>query len=473
MNSIQPNKTLGLVITDGVGYRNFLWSDFPKAVSSSFEKIILFSGLPVSSFDPLDSSKFKVIELPIYQETKRQWFWRKLREIAHLRMFPDNDGIKDNLAMNYRNGWRPNDILIKIIYAWTRISPSEKTVLRFEKYRNRSLSTSTTLKKIEDLLDRHPVDVLFFTHQRPPFIALLTLAASKRHIPTATFIFSWDNLASKGRMASTFDHYLTWSQLMKRDLLHFYKKVQDDQVHVVGTPQFEPYVMDAFKRDRDWLLERLHLDGDKKTICYSCADKSIGVNDPMVIAVIAHAIEHKKIEGAQLLVRTSPAEGPERFQQVKERYPDIKWNIPQWKLTRENHPEPWSQRIPEKEAIAELRAVLEHTDLNINMCSTMSLDFMIFEKPVINTVFGTTENGLYNDQRFLKYEHYKDVVDSGAVTIAKNAQELIDQINFSLENPGARLPQQKGLLKLQISKPLLGTSIGISKTLTSLVAHES
>jgi hypothetical protein len=40
------------------------------------------------------------------------------------------------------------------------------------------------------------------------------------------------------------------------------------------------------------------------------------------------------------------------------------------------------------------------SDLNINMLSTMSLDFIQFDKPVINTVFGSATNGLYDDQRF-------------------------------------------------------------------------
>jgi hypothetical protein len=88
----------------------------------------------------------------------------------------------------------------------------------------------------------------------------------------------------------------------------------------------------------------------------------------------------------------------------------------------------------------------------------MSLDYMIFDKPVINTVFGNKTNGLYNDQRFLNYTHYKTVVESGAVTIAMNANELINAINISLENPTQKLKEQRELLKLQIGKPLEGTS---------------
>jgi hypothetical protein len=39
---------------------------------------------------------------------------------------------------------------------------------------------------------------------------------------------------------------------------------------------------------------------------------------------------------------------------------------------RDNHAEAWSQRIPSTEDIKDLRALL-HIDLNVNMCSTMSL----------------------------------------------------------------------------------------------------
>lgn len=109
-----------------------------------------------------------------------------------------------------------------------------------------------------------------------------------------------------------------------------------------------------------------------------------------------------------------------------------------------------------------------HSDLNINMCSTMSLDFMLFDKPVVNPVFGNEQNGLYNDQRFLKYAHYEKVVQSGAVAIVKNEQELLREINFSLLNPEARLKEQKKLLKLQIGKSLEGTSRRIAATLKEL-----
>ena len=186
----------------------------------------------------------------------------------------------------------------------------------------------------------------------------------------------------------------------------------------------------------------------------------------MYIETIAKAIINNSFfNEITLFVRTSPAEEPTRFQQLAIDYPFIKWNYPKWILSRENHQEAWSQRVPTFEDVVDLRAVLSYCDVSINMCSTMSLDFMLFNKPVINPVFGNLQNGLYNDQRFLKYAHYKKVAESGAVYIAKNEKELIVSINDALSFPLNNLKKQKALLKLQISMPLENTSQRIAETL--------
>ena len=92
------------------------------------------------------------------------------------------------------------------------------------------------------------------------------------------------------------------------------------------------------------------------------------------------------------------------------------------------------------------------------MLSTMSLDFMIFDKPVINTAFGNTKNGLYNDQRFLNYDHYRYVIDSEAVTIAKNEIELHQQLGEAINKPEKRQGYRKEILNFEIGAPILGTS---------------
>jgi len=462
-------KKLGIVITDGVGFRNFVMSNFPIEASERFDEIIIYSGLPKSAYGAVSLPKVIIKELAVFEEGKLTWFFRKWKELAHLQRHASFYGMKDNLVSGYPKNNTPRALLVKFLYGLTRFIHSDKSIIFAEKLQFWTFSNHPITKEYRTLLQEDQPNHVFFTHQRPPFLAPFLVVAKKLKIPTGTFIFSWDNLASKGRMVGTFNYFLVWSDLMKKELLYFYPKVKNEVVIVVGTPQFEPYVMPKYETTREDFLKKFKLDAAKKTICYSCADVSIGKNDSKVIATIANAIRNELIKGnVQLLVRTSPAEDDARFRTIKETFPEIKWNVPKWLLTRENHAESWSQRIPSEEDIKDLRAVLTFVDLNVNMCSTMSLDFMLFNKPVINTVFGNESNGLYNDQRFLHYDHYKKVVDSGAVVIAKNENELVQAINEVLENPEERATQRNAMIALQIGKPLEGTSKRIAETLFHL-----
>ncbi|MFE3869504.1 hypothetical protein ACFX5E_15675 [Flavobacterium sp. LS2P90] len=462
-------KKLAIVITDGVGFRNFVMSDFINEVAQKFDEVIIYSGLPLSAYDTISQENCTIKELAVFLEGKWTWFFRKWKEVAHLQKNQSFYGMKDNMISGYPATNSLRSIVVKGIYFVTRFVHSYRSILFIEKLQFLSFSKNKITKSYLQLLHKDNPTHVFFTHQRPPYLAPFLYAATKLKIPVSTFIFSWDNLASKGRMLGAFDYFLVWSHLMKNELLYFYPNVKEENIKVVGTPQFEPYVMDKYKTDRQDFYTKFALEGSQKIICFSCADASIGANDPVVIRTIANAIRENKMGfPCQFLVRTSPAEGPERFAEIQKDFPEIIWNNPKWILTRDHHTESWSQRIPSEEDIRDLRSILEYVDLNINMCSTMSLDFMLFDKPVINTVFGNTENDLYNDQRFLGYDHFKKVVDSQSVTIAKNPTELIAQIKEALVNPSARSKERKTMIELQISEQLMGTSKRIAATLSQL-----
>tara|TARA_R100000935_G_scaffold16940_4_gene33464 strand:+ start:25387 stop:26802 length:1416 start_codon:yes stop_codon:yes gene_type:complete len=462
-------KILGLVITDGVGYRNFILSDFSARAVLHFKKIIIYSGLPATEFPFKDNKDIEVIELPIYVEPFKSWFWRKFKELAHLQLHKDFFGINDNLAANKSKGGSNRARAARFLYRISEKFHSENFIKKLENVQQRYLKKHVVTKQCISFLNEVSPDLIFFTHQRPPYVMPLFVAAKKLKIKTGSFIFSWDNLSSKGRMAANFENYLVWSELMKEELLYFYPSTIKEKIKVAGTPQFEPYVIPGYKTERKRFYSRFNLDPDLKTICYSCGDISTSRNDELYIETIARAIQKKEItEQVNLIVRTSPAEDPNRFFFLKKEFPLIRWNFPDWSVSRENHPEPWSQRVPSKLDIIDLRAILENADLSINMCSTMSLDFMIFDKPVINPVFGNEKNGLYDDQRFLKFGHYEKVVESGAVKIAKDKKSLIEAINFYLENPAVHQVERKELISMQIGKPLEGTSERISLLLKEI-----
>jgi hypothetical protein len=462
---LKEKKTkIALVITDGVGFRNFVLSDFLNEASKAFDEIVVFSGLPKSSFENFTLSNCIIEELEDFREKPKTWFFRKLKEIAHLQLHKNNNfGISDNLKSNYPKQNTKKGILTKFIFAWTYFFNSEYWINTYWKLQKASLIKSKVTKGYIELLKKYNPDTLFFTHQRPAYVAPITVAAESLKIKTTTFIFSWDNLASKGRMGGDFDAYFVWSDLMKKELLEFYTRLKENQIEIVGTPQFEPYVLEKYQVDKTTFIKKFDLDSNKRIICYSCADSSIGGNDDIHIrAIWNYILKHQDL---QLIVRTSPAEDGSRFQTLKKDIPQIKWNIPKWKQTRRIHAESWSQRLPTVEDVIDLKSMLSFSDVNVNMLSTMSLDFMIFNKPVVNTVFGNKENGLFDDQRFLDYVHYKYMIDSKAVVIAKNENELHQGLDEALNAPQKWHENMKNILDLEIGKPIKGTSKRIVEAL--------
>jgi len=462
-------STLGVVITDGVGYRNFVMSNFLKESALNYDSVIIYSGLPKEVYETdiqFQSLKnIEIRELAVFQESNKTWFYRKLKEVAHMTLHKEHYGINDNLQRGYPKGNSKREVLIKIIYGVASLFHSEKNICAYESLQFRSFKNHFITKSYHSFLKQDKPDQLFFTHQRPPYLAPLLYVANLLNIKTSTFIFSWDNLASKGRMLGEFDSHLVWSDLMKKELLHFYPKTKKQNILVVGTPQFEPYVIDNYAIDKKEYFKKFALDIDKKLICYSCADADIGRNDEVHIRGILSYILQNSSKKLQLLVRTSPAEDGKRFESLKNEFPEIRWNFPKWVLTRDNHVESWSQRLPSYEDVIDLKSVLSFADVNVNMLSTMSLDFMLFDKPVINTVFGSSNNGLYDDQRFLNYVHYKYVIESKAVTIAKNEKELHEQLTEALEQPDLRMQYRKRLIDLEIGASLQGTSKRIVEAL--------
>lgn len=456
-------KNLGVVITDGVGFRNFILSDFIGEAKNNFDTVVIYSCIPVGAFQKYNFD-CKIVELGEYREKFITWFFRKAKEVAHLQLHKKNNfGIQDNFNSNKTKVKNPRGYATRFIYKMTALLHSESWILWYNKCQQLTFKNDQTCKSFHNQLKGDAISMLFFTHQRPPFIAPLILQAEKLKIKTVSFIFSWDNLASKGRMAGNFDYYLVWSNLMRSDLLYFYQSVKSHQIKIVGTPQFEPYVLERYKTDKDYFYTTYNLDSTIPVILFTCNDSS-SKNDPFYLELLADYIGTNKIK-ANLIVRTSPADEPNRFLYLQEKYPFIKWNFPEWTLTRENHAEPWTQRVPEFNDIVNLKSVLQFSDVIINVLSTIILDGFLFEKPSICPVFGSDEKKLDNIEKFLSYAHLKEVEDSNAVVIVKEQSKYLDSIEEALKRPRANLREQNEFVDLEIGKPLLNTSKRIATTL--------
>ncbi|MCC6258021.1 MAG: hypothetical protein IT254_06850 [Chitinophagaceae bacterium] len=78
----------------------------------------------------------------------------------------------------------------------------------------------------------------------------------------------------------------------------------------------------------------------------------------------------------------------------------------------------------------------------------MSIDALCYLKPVIVTAFDNEEELPWHlsIKRAMEYEHFRNIIDSGAVAKTNNYQELQDAISEAITNPKARMEKMKSIL---------------------------
>jgi len=91
-------RNIGVVISDGVGYRNFVYSNFLLKATVQFEKIVIFTYLPVECYKEIKFTNVEIVECDVTPERFVSWVLRKIKEIAHLKKNSRKNGLFNGLS---------------------------------------------------------------------------------------------------------------------------------------------------------------------------------------------------------------------------------------------------------------------------------------------------------------------------------------------------------------------------------------
>lgn len=476
MEHMPKGLKIGLVAVDGVGVRNFIHGRFQQVAVAAGHALTVFSGVPEQALRSHCSlgAESRIVEMPVYRETQQIRFLRRATEHAHASWHATT-AMKENARRGRVSLKSRSDALNLLLTATARCNATGDGVERLERLHHAFALKHPLVSWYMDRLREEAPDILLFTHQRPPQMVPLALAARRLGILTSAFIFSWDNLSSKGRMPAPFDHFLVWSDLMSAELQRFYPEINPERIHITGTPQFEPYVYDEYAPDPE-VVGRLNISAEVPVIMYTCGDIATTPNDECYLSVLADAHQQGLFgEDAAIIVRPSPAESAARFDEIRAKWPALIWSPPDWIQTRIEHPEPWSQRIPNRRDITLLKYLLDRMTVNVNVASTITIDAALFDKPVVNPAFGGTVPfpHLFDDGKYFRFDHYRPIIESGAVDVARSPVELVGAVRRRLSDSGPGTTARRALVNSQIGLPLRGTSERIVTALERMAGRGS
>ncbi len=464
---------IAILVTDGPGLRNVVFGPLLGRVQDRFgahvfhgvspERLHLFRGASreagAAGWEPL--AELEERRLPVFVRKTlgyAQMFWADTGGMRYNRSAPIRGSLPARLSAHAARG------LGRLAATPRRMRVLERVLCRLAE---RFPSTRHYRARLEALRP----SLVICSNQRAPQALPAVLAARALGIPTATLVFSWDNITSKGRIAAPFDHYLVWSTLMRDELLRYYPAVPPSGVHVVGTTQFDPSLDRAQHWSRAELCARVGADAARPIIFYSGGDPTLYTAEHEYVRLLLRLIRDGAIERRpQVIVRASPAESGEQYLRVQQDFPELICAAPLWV---QDAPGDWARMIPTAGDVPLLTNLIRHADVNVNLNSTMTLECALHDRPVVNIGFDLLSPPPFGRplaEFFDLWEHYRPVLRLGAARTAGSAADLAREINAYLVDPARDRAGRAAFAALEIAAPHGAGAARVTEALAAILA---
>ena len=425
---MKKNNKIVLLFPDGVGIRNYFYSDVFKGME---KQLVLFHAFDAKTEQAVKdiTSIENSISIPKYSESLKEKFLRELICLARLKhnaKTVDNPTILTNWKSNHKGIFKT--LFYKSIELASHLFTSYERILKLEKWYQKAIRNTNFYKEVREILVANAPEKLFCSHQRGVQCAPIFAAAQDLGIETITVIYSWDNLP-KARMALQANKYLVWSDYMKQELKLYYPEIKEQQIFVTGTPQFECYHQPENVIPKEVFYERYNLDIHKKIICYSGDDVLTCPDDPKYLDDLADELIKNNLDNKyQILLRRCPVDISGRFDKIISKYPDlIKQAPPLWNFEPNSS---WTTIYPLPEDVKLLVSTAYYSDVVVNLGSTMAFDFGMFDKPCayINYDQENKVNSNWSVKWIYQLQHFKSMVDKNSVIWINNKSEIKDKV---------------------------------------------
>ncbi|MGE3854545.1 MAG: hypothetical protein AB7K09_22630 [Planctomycetota bacterium] len=460
-----------ILIPDGVGVRNFLCSGVASQLAQRGEVEVWHpfdGGSTVAElYSAARGSVSQWSPLPSASELTLPRLLRHAKVLAHLHRHSGEDFNQLSIDLIHRNRRVAVRVLNAVAEALARCNASDEGVATLHQWHEWSVRRGPEYRQARTrLIERRP-DVVFCTHQRALLAVPVMAAARELGIPAATFVYSWDNLP-KGRMAVHADHVLVWSEHMAAEMARYSPDHPAGCVHITGTPQFEPYFDRSLAEPRDQFLCRHGVDPADFVVCFSGDDTLTSPNDPLYLEALAIATAGLTVSGRRvsILFRRCPADGTQRFARVLAQHSGIAVSDPLWSKSLD-----WSTSIPTRADNALLANVVRHSDLVVNLGSTMAADFAVLGKPAIFVAWDALPNQWPSTAELYRLPHFRLVDECGPVYRATGPEHLRELVVQALSEPEQLASARETFLRKLALHPMEDASTRIAEALLRIAGR--
>jgi hypothetical protein len=436
------NPLIVLVVPRGEAVRNFLYSDTLRLLSEQARVVVLSvvtNEAILAKARPFVEEIIPIQEHPVHpaaaylrtqiENAHDRWLWSKVAQNnweLRTRRSRQQGGVKrlQWLAVASASRVLGNN---PCLHALTAIEQSLQWRLR-------------TTRKYDALFSRLKPDLVFNgSHIHGAAGELPLRVAQRMGIPTAGFIFSWDNLTSRSRVMVPYDYWLVWHEGMKKQLLNIYPRIGTRRVFVTGTPQMDFHFRPELVMPREELARRLGIDPARPFILYTTGIDRHFYQEHLHVELVIRLLKELNLPVRPQLVVRNYIKGtsPEMKALSERKIEDVVFPPMLWDMA-------WA--TPRPEDLELYCSLVQHAAMSINAASTVTLEFILKDKPVINLDFDPPGSKLApcdGFKRHIRFDHFWPVAQSGGTMVAQSEDDMHRMLIKGLMEPGAGSRERK------------------------------
>lgn len=283
-------------------------------------------------------------------------------------------------------------------------------------------------------------DIVFLAHLFDEPEIHLVREARRRGVKTVGLINSWDKTTARAMIRLLPDTAITFNEIVKKELIR-HDEMKSENIFVSGLPQYDIY-WNSKPTARKEFFKKIGIDPEKKLIVYAPMGRAFSGSDFEVIDCLDNLIKSGKCgPDAELFVRFQPND----FFDAKEleKRPNLRYDYPGKRFGGVRGVD-WDM---DADDIAHLVDTLGNLSVLVSYASSIVIDAAIFGKPSVNIGFELKQAHLADmPTQYYKTDHYGNVLRTGAVPIAKDAEDLAKKIKAFLDNPNLYSSERKQLV---------------------------
>ncbi len=326
-----------------------------------------------------------------------------------------------------------------LIHLLIRIFPGiRERFVAVEKTYLASEEAEALLKKIRPalLVSTYPVNFLE---------AKLLHAAKENSIPTLLHLLSWDNITSKGKFPVLADYFIVWGSIMYDELQSYYG-IPSEKIYTCGVPHFDNHIDCLRAPQYREMISEMGLDADAPYLFFAMSAQRFAPREIEIVERLAKAIEAGTYgHNLQMVVRPHPQNlqghmATESWLSRLQALPSKRVAVDFPRLHQSKLK--WSI---EKKDMNHLSNLLVGCSLCLNSGSTISIEALLVDKPVLLTSFDADAELSYwkSARRLVDYTHLRKFVDLGGAKIVRSYAEMDQAIEHYLAHPEADREQRQ------------------------------